>query len=56
MVASRHYRILAYNHIASAGLRRFPAERYRVSTAILRRSNSLKSESVRVGQVLTIPF
>ncbi|HEX5047228.1 MAG TPA: N-acetylmuramoyl-L-alanine amidase [Gammaproteobacteria bacterium] len=32
------------------------AERYRVSMADLRRSNSLKGESVRVGQVLTIPF
>jgi len=31
------------------------AERYRVTTAILRRSNSLKSDSVYVGQVLTIP-
>jgi N-acetylmuramoyl-L-alanine amidase len=31
------------------------AERYRVSAASLRRSNSLKSDSVRVGQVLTIP-
>jgi N-acetylmuramoyl-L-alanine amidase len=31
------------------------AERYRVSTADLRRSNSLKSDDVRVGQVLTIP-
>ena len=31
------------------------AERYRVSTATLRRSNSLKSDSVYVGQVLTIP-
>jgi len=26
-----------------------------VTTAILRRSNSLKSDSVYVGQVLTIP-
>ena len=32
------------------------AERYRVSMVDLQRSNSLKSESVRVGQVLTIPF
>jgi N-acetylmuramoyl-L-alanine amidase len=31
------------------------AERYRVSTATLRRSNSLKTDSVHVGQVLTIP-
>jgi len=31
------------------------AERYRVSAATLRRSNSLKSDSVYVGQVLTIP-
>jgi N-acetylmuramoyl-L-alanine amidase len=31
------------------------AERYRVSTAVLRRSNSLKSDQVRIGQVLTIP-
>jgi N-acetylmuramoyl-L-alanine amidase len=31
------------------------AERYRVSTATLRRSNSLKSDSIRIGQVLTIP-
>ena len=28
---------------------------YRVSTAALRESNSLKSDQVRVGQVLTIP-
>jgi N-acetylmuramoyl-L-alanine amidase len=31
------------------------AERYRVSTQSLRRSNSLKSDQIRVGQVLTIP-
>ena len=31
------------------------AERYRVSTTDLRRSNSLKGDDVRVGQVLTIP-
>ncbi|HET8697406.1 MAG TPA: N-acetylmuramoyl-L-alanine amidase [Gammaproteobacteria bacterium] len=31
------------------------AERYRVSPAELRRSNSLKSDDLRVGQVLTIP-
>jgi N-acetylmuramoyl-L-alanine amidase len=32
------------------------AERYRVSKVDLQRSNSLKSDSVRAGQVLTIPF
>jgi N-acetylmuramoyl-L-alanine amidase len=31
------------------------AERYRVSSASIRRSNSLKNDEVRVGQVLTIP-
>jgi N-acetylmuramoyl-L-alanine amidase len=31
------------------------AERYRVSAASLRRSNSLKSDSLRIGQILTIP-
>ena len=31
------------------------AERYRVSTATLRRSNSLKSDVVRIGQVIVIP-
>ena len=31
------------------------AERYRVTTASLRRTNSLKTDSVRVGQMLTIP-
>jgi N-acetylmuramoyl-L-alanine amidase len=31
------------------------AARYRVSTSSLRRSNSLKSDVVRIGQVLTIP-
>jgi N-acetylmuramoyl-L-alanine amidase len=31
------------------------AERYRVSMTILRRSNSLKSDALRIGQVLTIP-
>jgi N-acetylmuramoyl-L-alanine amidase len=31
------------------------AERYRISTATLRRTNSLKTDSVRIGQVLTIP-
>jgi N-acetylmuramoyl-L-alanine amidase len=31
------------------------AERYRVSSSSIRRSNSLKTDIVRVGQVLTIP-
>jgi N-acetylmuramoyl-L-alanine amidase len=31
------------------------AERYRVSSAIIRRSNGLRSDNLRVGQVLTIP-
>jgi N-acetylmuramoyl-L-alanine amidase len=31
------------------------AARYRVTTTILRRSNSLKNDSLRIGQVLTIP-
>jgi N-acetylmuramoyl-L-alanine amidase len=31
------------------------AERYRVSTSSLRRSNSLKNDTIRAGQVLTIP-
>ena len=31
------------------------ALRYRVSTADLRKSNSLKNDQVRIGQVLTIP-
>jgi N-acetylmuramoyl-L-alanine amidase len=31
------------------------AERYRVSTTSLRRWNSLKSDALRIGQVLTIP-
>lgn len=31
------------------------AERYRVSSASLRRSNGLRSDTIRVGQVLTIP-
>ena len=52
MPASRHYRILTYNHIASVGLRRFPAERYRVGDdlerpdAILVRSKDLRHGSV----------
>jgi N-acetylmuramoyl-L-alanine amidase len=31
------------------------AERYRVTPASLRRSNSLKDDAIRIGQVLTIP-
>jgi N-acetylmuramoyl-L-alanine amidase len=31
------------------------AERYRVTSASIRRSNSLKNDTLRVGQVLTIP-
>ena len=31
------------------------AERYRISTSSLRRSNSLKNDVIRTGQVLTIP-
>jgi N-acetylmuramoyl-L-alanine amidase len=31
------------------------AERYRVSSASIRRSNSLRNDVIRVGQVLTIP-
>jgi N-acetylmuramoyl-L-alanine amidase len=31
------------------------AERYRVSTISIRRSNSLKDDVLRVGQILTIP-
>jgi N-acetylmuramoyl-L-alanine amidase len=31
------------------------AERYRVSSASIRRTNSLRGDAVRVGQVLTIP-
>jgi D-3-phosphoglycerate dehydrogenase len=48
MPGSRHFRILTYNQIASAGLRRFPAEHYRVSDdmdrpdAILLRSKDLR--------------
>jgi N-acetylmuramoyl-L-alanine amidase len=43
------------HHVARGETLSEIAERYRVSTAILRRSNSLKNDSVRVGQVLTIP-
>jgi N-acetylmuramoyl-L-alanine amidase len=31
------------------------AERYRVTSASIRRSNSLRNDILRVGQVLTIP-
>ena len=31
------------------------AERYNVSTAILRRANRLSGDSIRVGQTLSIP-
>ena len=31
------------------------AERYRVSSASIRRTNSLRTDVLRVGQVLTIP-
>jgi N-acetylmuramoyl-L-alanine amidase len=31
------------------------AERYRVSSGSIRRSNGLKNDLLRVGQVLTIP-
>jgi N-acetylmuramoyl-L-alanine amidase len=43
------------HHVARGETLSAIAERYRVSTTILRRSNSLKSDSVYVGQVLTIP-
>ena len=43
------------HHVARGETLSEIAERYRVSTAILRRSNSLKTDSVHVGQVLTIP-
>jgi N-acetylmuramoyl-L-alanine amidase len=43
------------HHVARGETLSEIAERYRVSTASLRRSNSLKTDSVRVGQVLTIP-
>jgi N-acetylmuramoyl-L-alanine amidase len=31
------------------------AQRYRVSSATIRRTNSLRTDVLRVGQVLTIP-
>ena len=43
------------HHVARGETLSEIAERYRVSTASLRRSNSLKTDSVHVGQVLTIP-
>ncbi|HUO66753.1 MAG TPA: N-acetylmuramoyl-L-alanine amidase [Gammaproteobacteria bacterium] len=43
------------HHVARGETLSEIAERYRVSAASLRRSNSLKSDSVHVGQVLTIP-
>jgi len=43
------------HHVARGETLSEIAERYRVSTASLRRTNSLKGDSVRVGQVLTIP-
>ena len=43
------------HHVARGETLSEIAERYRVSMATLRRSNSLKSDSVHVGQVLTIP-
>jgi N-acetylmuramoyl-L-alanine amidase len=43
------------HHVARGETLSEIAERYRVSTASLRRSNSLKTDSVRIGQVLTIP-
>ena len=46
---------LTTHHVARGETLSEIAERYRVSTAILRRSNSLKTDSVHVGQVLTIP-
>jgi N-acetylmuramoyl-L-alanine amidase len=45
----------AVHHVARGETLSEIAERYRVSAASLRRSNSLKSDSVRVGQILTIP-
>jgi N-acetylmuramoyl-L-alanine amidase len=44
------------HHVARGETLSEIAERYRVSTAILRRSNSLKTDSVYAGQVLTIPI
>ena len=52
MTGSRHCRILTYNHIAASGLRRFPADHYRVSDdidrpdAILLRSEDLRKASI----------
>jgi N-acetylmuramoyl-L-alanine amidase len=43
------------HHVARGETLSEIAERYRVSATSLRRWNSLKSDSVRVGQVLTIP-
>jgi N-acetylmuramoyl-L-alanine amidase len=43
------------HHVARGETLSEIAERYRVSAASLRRSNSLKTDSVHVGQVLTIP-
>jgi N-acetylmuramoyl-L-alanine amidase len=43
------------HHVARGETLSEIAERYRVSAASLRRSNSLKTDSVRIGQVLTIP-
>lgn len=43
------------HHVARGETLSKIAERYRISTATLRRSNSLKTDSVYVGQVLTIP-
>ena len=45
----------AVHHVARGETLSEIAERYRVTPASLRRSNSLKSDSVRIGQVLTIP-
>jgi N-acetylmuramoyl-L-alanine amidase len=43
------------HHVARGETLSEIAERYRISTASLRRSNSLKTDSVYIGQVLTIP-
>jgi N-acetylmuramoyl-L-alanine amidase len=43
------------HHVARGETLSEIAERYRVSAATLRRSNSLKTDSVYAGQVLTIP-